>query len=180
MRPIDWEILITATITILGWFTVSFLSKWHENQNKHFQLNLDHISRQIEELYGPLFNLVNQLNMYYKVKENIVSKLDPQDPNLEKINGFLREDYFHSLHADVRNLLKTKYHLIDDNTLPKSYLDYLHHSTQESLQIEIWKKLNINTSKVKGLPWPDQFEVDVKTKLDKLKKEYNALIQKLK
>ena len=171
--------LITGFVTILGWNVLTFLNNRKENQTKLLQFQIEHISRQIEELYGPLFNLVNQLNMYYDTKEKITEVFNTTDQKKEIINIFIRENYFYQLHDEIRKLIKNKYHLIDNNELPNSYRDYLLHSTQETLQIDIWNKLQIDTSIVKGIVWPDQFDIDTKKHLDSLKYRYNQLLSKL-
>ncbi len=170
---------ITGFVTITGWTATNYILRRRENRNKLLQLKLEHISRQIEELYGPLFSLVDQLDNYYNSKQKILAGANLDEQRKEEFNVFLRENYFYQLHQEIRQLLKEKYHLIKENQLPQSFKDYLEHSIQETLQIDIWDKLKLSTANVEGMPWPDQFDKDARQSLNTLKEEYDRLLEQL-
>ena len=49
--------LIGAFIVALGWLVSYTFDKHREDRRRRLELRLSHLSRQIEECYGPLFNL---------------------------------------------------------------------------------------------------------------------------
>jgi hypothetical protein len=171
--------LITAFVTIAGWILTNYILRKKEDRTKRLQIRLDHTQMQIEELYGPLYSLINQVFIYWDVKERLsISHID--DIEKEKIESLFREKYFSKIHQEIKTLLKTKFHLIEGVEFPKSYWDYLQHSTQEVVQIDIWRELEISTSGLAGYPWPDDFNDDVKKQLDKLMKRYESILNELK
>jgi hypothetical protein len=172
--------IIPGCFTIIVCIMSYYLTKQKENKTKRLQMKLEYVSRQIEEFYGPIFSLVTQLNMYYETKTSIVDSSNTNASDKERINVFVRENYFYELHSEIRALIKNKYHLIREDKLPDSYKLYLMHSTQEALQIDIWNKLHIDTSSVSGKTWPEDFEKQTEQELNELKTEYNLLITKFK
>ncbi len=172
--------IITGCITMIGWIVSYYLTKQKENSTKRLQLQIEYVSRQIEEFYGPVFSLINQLDMYYITKTKIVDNSGIASNDKVRIDVFVRESYFYQLHSEIRHLIKTKFHLLEESELPDSYKLYLQHSIQETLQIEIWNKLNINTVCVKGLEWPNEFDKHIERELNSLKAKYDMLINKLR
>jgi hypothetical protein len=170
--------LITAFITIAGWILTNYLLRKKEDRTKRLQIRLDHTRMQIEELYGPLYSLINQVFTYWDVKERLISQ-PLSDPEKERIDLLFRERYFSKIHLEIKALLKTKFHLIEGVEFPDSYWDYLQHTTQETVQCDIWNELKINTSRLNGYPWPPNFNKDVKKQLDMLMKRYESILKVL-
>lgn len=170
--------LITAFITISGWIISNYLLRKREDRTKRLQIRLDYTRSQIEELYGPLYSLINQIFKYWEVHENILEPFDDSTKN--QLENYFREKYFAPIHLEIKELMKAKFHLIEGDEYPQSFWDYLQHSTQESVQVDIWNELHLSTSHVKGIPWPEKFSNDVKSQLDVLKRRYNNLINELK
>jgi hypothetical protein len=170
--------LITAFVTIAGWILTNYILRKKEDRTKRLQIRLDHTKIQIEELYGPLYSLVNQVFTYWDVKERLESH-PLTDQEKERIEMLFRDRYFNSIHQEIKALLKTKFHLIEGVEFPKSYWDYLQHTTQETVQTDIWKELNISTSELKGYRWPKNFNLDVKKQLDLLMNRYENILKEL-
>jgi hypothetical protein len=162
---------ITAVVTIIGWVIVR-LKDINANRLKIHQ---DFVMKQIEELYGPLYNLVLQINNFWDIEQNLLNRENDKSKQ-DKVRVYFREHYYYPLHLEVRLLLKNKTHLLQNQTMPKSFDTYLKHSTQETVQIDIWNNLNISTIDVAGIPWPDEFETDIKSTLGILMKNYDKLL----
>lgn len=160
--------IVTGTITILSWPILNYLNKSREDRTRRLESKLKHVNKQIEELYGPLYSLIQQVYNIWEVHQDILKPLDKNDPNRERIIIYFREKYFYPLHIEIRSIIKTKFHLIEGIELPESFWVYLNHSTQETIQIDIWNNLQIDTQYVKGIPWSNLFEKDIKKTLDKL------------
>lgn len=91
------------------------------------------------------------------------------------MNTYFQDVYFTPLHKEFNNILKTKLYLIEGSELPDSFYKYLRHSIQENVQFNLWNNYNIDTSGVKGIPYPNDLYPDIKTGLDNAMKKYSEL-----
>jgi hypothetical protein len=171
--------ILTGILTITSLAVSNYFLRKKEDRTKRLQIKMEYISKQIEELYGPLYSLIQQIKNYRSVREVITShpKKQPQDD--QKIITFFREKYVLPLNEEIRELIKNKFHLIEGKELPASFWAYLLHSTQMLSQIRLWKELELNTTHVEGAPAPPDFEKDVKHTLSLLMKKYDDLLKKL-
>jgi H+/gluconate symporter-like permease len=53
--------LLTAIVTIVGWFVAYFTTRWREDRTRRLEASIKYRMAQIEQFYDPLFNLVNQI-----------------------------------------------------------------------------------------------------------------------
>lgn len=53
--------LITVTITAFGWYVTYFYAKRKEDRTRRLEIQLKYKGQQIEQLYGPLFSLIEQI-----------------------------------------------------------------------------------------------------------------------
>lgn len=171
--------IITGSITIFGGFLINFYLKKKENNTKRLQIKMEYVNKQIEELYGPLYSYIQQIFNYWDVRQRLLSPEGLNHQDRDRIKIFFRERYFSSLHIQIRELIKNKYNLVEGIVLPDSFLIYLQHSTLETTQITIWNELNIDTQHTNGIPWPDDFDKDVKQSLDYLMKKYEQLLKEI-
>jgi len=171
--------IIAGLLTIVGGIVSVHATKKRDDQTRRLQLKLDHLRSQIQEFYGPLYSLVNQIFIIWDTIEAIrkPKKLPPEDE--DRIRKYFLEKHFQPLHQEIRDLIKSKFHLIEDIELPESFVKYLRHSIQEATQAEIWSGLKIDTSFVRGVPWPSKFDDDVKSALNELMKKYDDLLKEL-
>src|ERR1700733_7516482 len=90
--------LIAAFVTAGGWITTHHLTKRKEDRVRRIENNLKHLERQIEEFYGPLFCLVNQIFVCNDVQDDILSGrengIDVSPDNEDKIRDFFQSEYF--------------------------------------------------------------------------------------
>jgi hypothetical protein len=166
--------LITVAVTAFGWYATYFYAKKKENRTRRLEIQLKYKGQQIEQLYGPLISLIEQIFNVWEVRQAILNGARYSEENQRQIKNFLWQRYFFPLHQEIRDLLRTKLYLLDGNNLPASFSKYLQHATQESCQHQIWSELKIDTSHVAGLPWPDGFHTDVRRTLDRLMNDYKS------
>ena len=172
-------VLVTAIVTAVGWYATYAYAKIREDRTRRLDLLLKLRARQIEELYGPLLSLIEQIFNVWQVRQNVLEsgKYSPDDQR--RIQAFVWERYFTPLHQEIGALLRTKLYLLKDGSLPKSFSDYLEHATQEACQHKLWSELGIDTSQVPAREWPDNFETDVRGAFRSLMAEYQSGLAKL-
>jgi hypothetical protein len=64
--------------------------------------------------------------------------------------------------------------------MPQSFYDYLKHSLQERDQWEIYEKHGIGFLFLHGVPWPEQFELDIKAGFKTAMKNYEETLSGFK
>jgi hypothetical protein len=176
---------VTAVVTIVGWNVSHILAKKREDDTRRLEKELRHIQQQIEEFYGPLFNLIEQIFNVWTVRENVLfpggrpDDMAGTDLRRDKIPAFIQECYFFPLHEKIGAILISKLYLVDAVTVPDSFKQYLEHSTQQIVQHRLWKELNVSTDNVPGVPWPDEFYDDIRNALESLMNRQDRLLKKL-
>jgi hypothetical protein len=139
---------------------------------------LRHLQRQIEEFYGPLSNLVHQILVANQVRAHLTEQ-NLAAATLGKVDVFLHEQYFRDLHQKISDILSSKLYLMDGVDLPDSFYIYLRHAVQERVQLDLWRNLQVDTSSLKGVPFPDQFFHDIRQGLGQKMKEYDATLREV-
>jgi DNA relaxase NicK len=64
--------LIAAAVAILGWYVTYAYAKRRDDQTRRTEIRLKHRQRQIEELYGPLLSLIEQIFNICQVRQHIL------------------------------------------------------------------------------------------------------------
>jgi hypothetical protein len=174
--------LFAGVITALGWFASYYFAKLKEDRTKRLELRMEHLRRQIEEFYGPLYNLVNEIAVSKEVLDAIVegesgAKLTADE--IVKVKVLIRETHMKPLHNQIIAALHSKLYLVDGIDVPPSFREYLHHAIQERLQREIWTQLQVSTVHVRGRPFPAEFRQDVHQGLLAVMKKYEDTVADL-
>jgi len=172
-------VLITAVVTIFGWYATYAYAKVREDRTRRLDLLLKLRAQQIEELYGPLRSLIDQIFNVWRVRKNMLGSLDLPPEDDRRVREFFWQNYFTPLHEEIATLLRTKLYLLEGGQLPASFKAYLEHSTQEACQHRLYSELGIDTSNVPGRPWPAAFDDDVKSSLDRLMAEHQSGLTRL-
>jgi hypothetical protein len=171
--------LITVSATALGWYVTYAYTKQKEDRTRRLEIQLKYRAQQIEELYGPLSSLIQQIFNVWHVRENVLGQGGYSGEVEQRIRQFFWQRYFSPLHQEIGELLRTRLYLLEGNRLPDSFSKYLEHSTQEASKHLLWDELKIDTSRVGGKHWPDQFYIDVKGTLGRLMDEHKSGMAKL-
>ena len=173
MQPAVTAALIGAAIAIIGWYATYALTKHKEDRTRRIEIQVKYRQRQIEELYGPLVSLIEQIFNVFKVRENILGTHDAySEQQLEQVRQYVWKNYFHPLHQEIGSLLRTKLYLLEGGRTPASLAEYLEHATQEELQHRLWDDLQLDTSPAEPREFPNDFYRDIKETLQRLMNEY--------
>jgi hypothetical protein len=170
--------LIGAAVAVVGWFVSQFLIRAREDRTRRLETLLKQSQKQIEEFYGPLFNIVHQIFVSSHVQYDILTARDSSghdkltSEQKSRITEFFLDNYFGKLHQEVNQILKTKLYLIEGSEMPERFFMYLRHVNQERDQRLIAKDLGIDTSFIPGLPWPDDFYTDIKRGFERAMRNY--------
>jgi hypothetical protein len=156
----------------------SDLSRVATDRSRKLENLMHHYERQIEEFYGPLFNMVHQVFVSNHIQSEILAKTSQSDS--EKTRDYFHTTYLDPLHDEIRRILRTKLYLIEGSEMPRSFYDYLRHSAQERDQRALWKQYGINSSFLQGQPWPDRFYHDIKGGFETAMKNYDKCLDGLK
>jgi hypothetical protein len=171
--------LVAAVVTVVGWYVTYAYARRRDDQTRRIEIRLKYRQRQIEELYGPLLSLIEQIFNVWQVRTSI---LDAKDGRLspeqqERVSEFIWKEYFSPLHQEIATILRTKLYLLEGGRMPPTFARYLEHATREACQHRLWSELQIETSG--GTPWPQGFYEDVKNTLDELLREHQGGLQSL-
>jgi len=167
--------VVVASISVIGWFVTYSLSKKREDQTRRLEKTIRHLERQIEEFYGPLFNLVHQIVIANHVQQRILSgssKGKLSDEQYLRVRRFFQERFFFPIHAEITQILKNRLHLVEGANMPPEFYQYLKHSIQEQSQSMLWNNQQIDTSFVQGEPYPNELYQVLKESLTRLMAEY--------
>jgi hypothetical protein len=182
----DTIALLAVLVTVTGWFVTQYLNRQKEDRTRRLESLLKHYQKQIEEFYGPLFNLVHQIFLVnHTLFAILTAKNKDGTPCLTeeqggKISNYFLEKHFAKLHEEINEILKAKLYLVEGSELPESFYDYMRHAYQERDQRAIYTDLGIGTSFVLGVPWPEQFYADIKSGFGNAMRKYEDCLSGLK
>lgn len=160
----------------------SQLDQAQNDRIRKLESKLKHYERQIEEFYGPLFNAVHQIFIANHIQYDLLKATSNNGEkhlsleDIEKVRRYYHSSYFNDLHSQVRQIIGTKLYLIEGTTMPESFYQYLKHSAQEADQRVLWEEYQIDTSFLKGHPWPKNFYSDIKDGFEKSMKRYQECL----
>jgi|GEM_PF-1741566 len=171
----------SAILTIQG---------WREEQRRllhqrKYESEVDHVRSQIEELYGPLYGLIQKSEATRKVYERVLCHLDEENnssnarkEDYARIWVFFRERYFYPIGEKQAKLINDKVHLLNSKDMPETFILFLRHQATEECLLQLWKEYEIGfMGRDVSDGYPEQsFKEDVKSSLDQLREKYNILI----
>jgi len=179
--------LTSGAGTVVGWLATYWFGKHREEEVRRWESSRDHLHRQIEELYAPLFGLIQQRRAVYDAASRRLpmqedgrfdrSRFQGQD---SKVYNYVVEKYLLPIQDRISILLQTKIHLLADDDQPASFASFLEYQAQFEFLHMLWKETSIESSGVKGFHWPETFEADVGVVLNRLRNEYQYFIRVLR
>jgi hypothetical protein len=154
------------------------LARLSEDRTRKLERLLRHYERQVEEFYGPLWNMVHQLYVCNETKDKLTGRLNSEEAS--KVEEYYQQNYFRPLHDEIRQIMKTKLYLVDGAAMPESFYVYLRHATQERDQRELASLHHVHTAFLRGVPWPRDFHEDIRNGFDTAMKNYQQCLDGLK
>lgn len=174
--------LIGGLVTAIGWY----VTKKKDDIFRRQEAMLNYRQRQIEELYGPLFGIIQQSKAVYDVARKFVpinkeGRIDVSnfEPEHEKILEHHADSYIRPLNKQAVELIRSKMYLLASDTLPDSFRQFLEHAAQLEAANSL-ARARINYQKAPWIPYPKQFNKDVKSTLDSLLTQYKNEIHLLR
>jgi hypothetical protein len=181
VQPSVQTAIIAAAVAIIGWYATYAYAKRKEDRARRIEIQLKYRQRQIEELYGPLASLIEQIFNVFEVRENILTgRVGYSEKQRDDIQQFVWKNYFHPLHQEIGTLLRTKLYLLEGGRTPNSLAKYLQHATQEELQHRLWDERQLATSPAKPREFPRDFYDDIKGTLQDLMSRYQTGLDDLR
>jgi len=175
--------IIAGSVTAIGWLVTHVLAVWREDLKHSREAYLLHTEKQLEELYGPLAFQVYEGRRTFK---DLLSTLGRSAVFLSsgeslseddlKTWQFWAENDFRPRNKTIKQLLLNKPHLIEGNSMPKSYVEFLDHCNSWEINHLRWELEGVEYSWHSNINWPDKFEEDVINVFSQLQKRRASLI----
>jgi hypothetical protein len=106
----------------------SELTRLAEDRTRKIEKLLQHYERQVEEFYGPLWNMVRQIYVCNETRDKLVRQLKADQR--AAVQEYYQGTYFRPFHDEMREIIKTKLYLIDGPDMPDSFFQYLRHASR--------------------------------------------------
>jgi hypothetical protein len=172
--------LVGGFVTVLGWFANYYFSRKKDVESHQRDVRIRYLQQQIEELYAPLWALIEQSETIYRIAcmklpvQEADGRMDREKftPKDNEIYMFFNETYFLPINLQIADLIRKKVHLLHEGILPESFNDFVHHQVMGESLYRLWKTRNVDSSGVRGKGYPATFKSDVKDILDELRKTY--------
>jgi len=176
--------LVALVSGLIGFLVNHFLALWRETNLRRRVETARYLERQIGELYGPLLGLIEHSEMVYEILRKKLghaatpkidfTKLDERDGQVWR---FFQEQFFLPINSSIRELIRSKTHLLEGGTMPKSFSTFFVHEAHYSCLHPLWKELKISSLEVRGVSWPEEFGPEVRTTLRRLTQRHQHLIE---
>lgn len=173
-------------VAAIGWFVVHGLSLRRELAARRDTAARDHLEKQIEELYGPLLGLIQHSRMAFALAARRLPTNNDQQIDFARFKDsdgeiwdFFVEEYFFPVNGQIRQLIRSKMHLLESGILPKTFEAFFSHEVQLEALHRLWKEKRVRSPNIVGPGWPMAFESDVQTVLDKLRERHQLFLRRL-
>lgn len=174
--------LIGASVSVVGWVITHILATSAERRRQRLISQMKFTKQQLEELYGPLAFLTwegLQLSREMKTTLNLREVL--QDGKVLSQEGFNTwlfwvENEFLPHDRKILELISSKAHLVEGETIPESFLEFVNYHNAWRVKHERWRKQGIEYEWRPNFHWPKKFDEEVLTTFKLLKKRHAILI----
>lgn len=146
---------------------------------------MEHLQRQIEELYSPLLALIQQSRLIYQVATKKIPSIQKDIKQIVSSHEadmyrYFVEKYFLPINLQIAELIRAKIYLISDDKVPDSFLHFFEHQLQFDCLHRLWSEKGISSDEITGRGWPPNFEKDVEASLTNLRSEYLTYTRHIK
>jgi hypothetical protein len=175
--------ILGAVITALGWLITNILSTSTERRHQRLIAQVEFTKQQLEELYGPLAFLVlegeqSERDLRELIGNDIFKNEEIEEDALKTWLFWVENDFF-PRHQKIVDLLSSKTHLIEGESISKSFLAFLSHSHSWKIIHERWQKLGIEYAWYSKVRYPLEFNKEILSTFEYLKKHHSILIGKI-
>jgi hypothetical protein len=172
---------------VAGSFSVLsfFLVKRKEDTTRREQAELQHLQRQIEELYGPLLGHLQTTQVVYEIAMARLRRTDGSmnfgdlSEDEKRLWLFLNNTYLLPTNAEVAKLLQAKSFLLDSLDPPQSISQFGAHAIQYELVNTVWQETGVDASFINHVRFPKDLEEYVRTTLTDLRSRHNHYLRRL-
>jgi len=175
-----WSPQSTAILTVQGWR----VEQRRLREQQKLEAKLEYRRQQIEELYGPLWGMIQQNQAIYGVAKKILPndarkvKWDEFKDDDSKVWNFFFEFYLLPIQSKMAELINAKSYLLEleNGETQKSLDNFINHQSISNCLYFLWKEQGKSSlEKIEPHPYPEDFHKQVKLTLDYLKNDYNKL-----
>lgn len=177
--------ILGAVVTAVGWLVTHILSTSTERHHQRLIAQIEYTRQQLEELYGPLAFLILEGEQSFRdlieiLGTNYVFSVDDfiEEDTLKTWLFWVENDFF-PRHQKIVDLLSSKTHLIEGASVPKSFLAFLNHQHSWKISHERWQKQQVTYSWHSKVDYPREFDREVLSTFESLKKRHSMLIGKI-
>jgi len=176
--------LLAATVTALGWLANYVLTTKADRRRREASALLEHVERQLAELYGPLAFLVIEGQQTFRDLLASLGRRFVFPPSGELGEDelqtwlFWAENDLLPRNAEIKRILMTHAHLIDGGEMPATYVQFLDHHNSWQINHLRWQKQGVPYPWHSKVNWPDTFTRDVLDTFRRLKATHAALVGK--
>jgi len=170
--------LLAASVTLLGWLINYILTGRDERRRKQLEESLARMESQLQELYGPLAFAIQEGQRTHQDllkalgRDHVfVEGKELTEDELKTWLFWVENDLF-PRNERIKTLLLDKTHLIDDEQVPQSYLDFLEHYNSWKINHLRWQKEQVKYPWRSNLAFPDQFAAQVLATFEALKSRH--------
>jgi hypothetical protein len=175
-----------SLVTVIGWSVNYRLSRKKEEASRKNQAKLTYIQKQIEELYGPLFGLIQNAQFVREVATGtlpsspegyiLFEQFDDTKGDTQAWRYFV-EGHFLPLIDRMSNLIYKNLHLLESGEIPESFQHFFRHKAHFDCLDRLWREKGIRNESYQSEGWPVQFGEDVQRTLDQLIARYHDYLQ---
>lgn len=177
--------LFAGGLTAAGWLVNHILGERAERRRRHVQAQLDYTTQQLEELYGPLAFLIIEGQQIFSDlldslgRRHVFDGDRPLPPDELQTWMFWLENAFLPSNRQIRDLLRSKTHLIEGARMPDSFARFLEHYSSWEIRHLRWTMEQVDYSWHSGVNWPDEFSAEVLATFRRLKQRHAGLVGQL-
>jgi len=177
--------ILGASVTAIGWLVTHILSTSAERRRQSLLAQLEFTKQQLEELYGPLAFLVlegqqSSRDLFATIGRNFifVEGYDLPENELSVWLFWVENDFF-PRDEKIKALISSKTHLIEGEKVPESFLAFVKHHNSWMMMHKRWQQQGVKYSWYAKVGWPSEFDKEVLSTFEILKKRHSILIGKV-
>lgn len=182
--------LAIGIVVLLGAFVLNrLLERYKVQQAREKEIEMlqvaaarQYLQRQVEELYSPLFGLIQRAQQIYNIAKAKVPSLDGSSVATRQEAEIWRwfvETYFLPINQQIGELIRSKIYLLENGELPESFVRFLEHETQFECLHRLWQDKQVTSDSIKGAGWPKDIQHGVQETLQRLRAHHEVYARKV-